>query len=378
MKLKSITIILILGMVIVTIFNIGSFTKVEKQPTPSEPDLTDHPFYKNYVFGEVDSVIDFGIQPLWIPTSLFTEIIKRDVILQQILSEKGFELRFHPFFKGADVNFFLKRGELDMGIGGDMPALAIAAVYDVVIPALIQQGFCSIVAKKNMPLDQLRDKRIGYAYGSNAHYALLQALSHVDLNETDVHLIPLDVNEMPEALDAGRIDAFSAWEPTPTIALQKFKDQVVIHRSTSTGYLYFSQSLVEKYPVIVHHIIAAEIRAIRWMQAKRNNLLEASKWSITAAENFSGQDYDLSREQTTDLAMTDLIGVVISPYVPNVVLATGGALHREFIFLKGLDKIPAAIEWDKVRTRFDRDMIKEVTTNSEFYQLNQFLYENSK
>lgn len=32
--------------------------------TLAPPDLSDHPIYSNYVFGETDNIIDVGIQPL--------------------------------------------------------------------------------------------------------------------------------------------------------------------------------------------------------------------------------------------------------------------------------------------------------------------------
>jgi len=110
---------------------------------------------------------------------------------------------------------------IKVGIGGDMPTLSAAANFGVHVVALAQQGFCSIVAREEMLMKELRAKRIAYAFGSNAHYALLQSLASAGLREEDVRLIPLDVTEMPSALAEGAIDAFSAWEPTPTIALAK-------------------------------------------------------------------------------------------------------------------------------------------------------------
>ena len=45
-----------------------------------------------------------------------------------------------------------------------------------------------------MLIKDLRGKLIGYPFGSNAHYALLQTLSAAGLRETDVHLVRLNVN----------------------------------------------------------------------------------------------------------------------------------------------------------------------------------------
>jgi len=84
------------------------------------------------------------------------------------------------------VNFFLGRGDIDAGIGGDMPTLTAATNLDIVIPVMIQRGFISIVSNRQMLVEQLKGKRIGYAFGSNAHYALLKTLATAGLNENDV------------------------------------------------------------------------------------------------------------------------------------------------------------------------------------------------
>ena len=91
----------------------------------SSPNLSEHPIYRTYSFGSSDNVVDIGTQPLWVPTCLISEAMRHDNILRDALSERGLEVRFHAFLKGADVNFFLERGELEVAIGGDMPALFV-------------------------------------------------------------------------------------------------------------------------------------------------------------------------------------------------------------------------------------------------------------
>lgn len=89
----------------------------------------------------------------------------------EALAGEGLEIRFFPFFKGADVNFFLGRGDLEGGIGGDMPAITAAANFGVVVSSTAQQGFCSMVARKHMLTDELRGRRTGYSDTMNAEKA---------------------------------------------------------------------------------------------------------------------------------------------------------------------------------------------------------------
>lgn len=345
-------------------------TMAERGQVSDAPNLSDHPIYREYEFGQDERIIDFGMQPLWVPTSLISEVMRRDTLLQTSLAELGLRIRFHPFLKGADVNFFMRQGNLEVGIGGDMPALTAAADSKVLVAALIQQGYCSIVAGKPILLRQLRGRRIGYTFGSNSHYALLAALSSAGLGADDVRLVALDVTEMPDALRSGAIDAFSAWEPTPTIALSLSEGPEIIHRRLSPGFMYFARSFANRHPEAVRQFVAAELRAIRWMQARSSNLAQATRWAMEAEQELSGQPSALSVEQYVALAKNDLLGIPdCVPAIPQSDLATDGHLFREFEFLQTLGIIPRTARWEEVQACFDRTVVENVLSHAQEYHL---------
>ncbi len=346
----------------------------EPAEMPPPVDYSNHPIYSKYKFGDTDDTIDIGIQPLYLPTGIITEAIRRDNILRDSLSKLGLNLRLHPFLKGDDVNFFLRSGDLEGGIGGDMSALTAAGTLDVVIPALIQQGFCAVVAEHPMLIEELRGKRIGYAFGSNAHYALLNALALAELTESDVTLVPMDATDMPRALREGRINAFSAWEPTPTLALAADENAVVIHRSLSSGYLYFTRAFSEKHPEALREIVAAEIRALAWLHIDKANLLKAAAWDIAADEALAGDPTLLTAQRNAELAKVDILSFGAIPYIPETSLAPQGRLHREYEFLRALNKLPRSARWDKVRSSFDRAIIEEIASEGRRYRLDEFDY----
>jgi NitT/TauT family transport system substrate-binding protein len=333
-----------------------------------------HPKYANYEFNKDDKVINLGTQPVYMPTGLISEMMKRDAILEQALSEIGRQIRFYPFLKGDDVNFFLKRGDLDAGIGGDMPALTAAATFDIVVTNLVQQGFTSIIAGKYMLISGLRGKRIGYAFGSNAHYSLLQALAGAGLDEKNVRLIPMDVNRMPQALRSGDIDAFSAWEPTPSIALKKQNDAVIIHRNLSSGYLYFLKTFSDENHEAVKHIVASAIRAIRWMQVSNENLIKACSWTKKTAEELIGENIELSSEEIAELAKKDIIGMRQPCRIPDSSLEDNTSLHDELEFLKASGKIPVSADWNDVWSSFDRRIVNEVLAGPKEYRIYEYDY----
>ncbi len=346
----------------------------ETAPLTSTPDLTKHPIYSNYKFNNTEDVINIGIQPLYFPTGLISEAMKRDLILKKTLLKHGKEIRFYQFLKGDDVNFFLKSGDLDAGVGGDMPAINAASELNVIIPILVQQGFVSIMAKRHMMIKELRGKRVGYAFGSNAHYALLNALASAGLDESQVIFVPLETTEMPEALHEGKIDAFSAWEPVPFLTNKKYPGTANIHKSMSSGYTYFRKSFYDENPDIVRQFLAAEIRSIRWMQKERKNLHQAAKWVISESINLADKKIDLSEEEIASLALDDILGVESIPIIPENYLLENGHLFNEFEFLKFIKKIPSTYKWEQVQKSFNDDALKYVAVNAPEYRLNEFMY----
>ncbi len=350
------------------------------------PDLSDHPVYSAYEFGEAANIINIGVQPLYMPPGLIVAAMRRDAVLQEALDELGLEVRFFPFFKGYDVNFFLKRGQLDAGIVGDMPALVIAAEYDVTMVSLIQLGFTSIVANRAMLLTGLRGKSIAFAYGSNAYYSLMNALASEGITAEDVKLVSMDADEMGDALRRGQIDAFSAWEPFPTIAALLSRDATVIHRSQSSGYLYFSRAFLDAHPAAVRQLVAAEIRALRWLRASQRNLLLASRWALAEGQALTSgrgerpaqSSADLTPELTVklvaELALQDIVGLESAFLIPPSFLEQGGPLAREFEFLKDLGAISGSVEWNEIRSDFDREITLEIVADQDAYRLNEFNY----
>ncbi len=377
-RAKPIRLILLTAALIVALFALFRSRNYEDASTSPPADLADHPIYSKYDFGHEAGIIDIGAQPLYMPTGLITEAMDRDEILRSALSELGLEIRLHPFLKGDDVNYFLRRGDLEGGIGGDMPAVTAASSFDIIIPALIQQGFCSIMADHYMAVPELRRKRIGYALGSNAHYALLNVLASEGLTEKDVILVPMEMTDMPEALRSRRVSAFCAWEPTPTLTLMDIPDAVVIHQSLISGFLYFLADFHADHPEAVRQIIAAETRAIRWLKADRRNLLLAGRWNLAACNDLAGRDMGLSVEQMAELARLDILGFGTVPFVPQKYQTREGRIFSEFNFLKNLGKIPKNATWDKVQSSFDSTVVEAIISQPERYKLDTFEYITDK
>jgi hypothetical protein len=146
----------------VFLFSLLAFFLASGAVFPASPDeaedLSNHPVYCRYNFGMEERVIDVAIQSLAAPLGVIAEVMRRDRILSEQLQGKGMEVRFHSFFKGADSNFFMKRGIVEIAMTGDTPAIILSATYDIVIAALVKQGQTALIAKKQMQISELKGK----------------------------------------------------------------------------------------------------------------------------------------------------------------------------------------------------------------------------
>lgn len=366
----------ILTAIVILLIILFSFRKgtQENLPVDIEGNLLNHPIYSKYVFDHTDKVINIGVQPLYLPTGLISEVMKRDTVLQKALQDLGMEVKYYPFLKGNDVNFFLQNNDLDIGIGGDMPAISAAAKMDIIIPVILQQGFISMVATRLMMTSQLRGKRIAYPFGSIAHYVVLDVLASEGLSTSQVVLVPMDVPELAGALYRKEIDAFVVWEPISAMAMKEHQGFVTMYQQLTTGYMYFLRDFYKTRPEAAKQIVAAVVRAFRWMQSKRQNLLLAGKWAKQAGESLRAQKISLSSKEMADLAQKDILGLTSVPLISRDDLRHNGPLHRELRFLKTLGKIPPSAAWEKIRHSFDHKIMNVVLVNPARFGLDRFDY----
>jgi ABC-type nitrate/sulfonate/bicarbonate transport system substrate-binding protein len=331
--------------------------------------------YASYSFDPSPNVLNFGVQPLWIPTCVIWEVMARDLRLQSDLRRLDCRLDAHAFFKGRDMNAYMRSGRLQGGMVGDLPALKAASQFDVRIVSLIQQGPCSLIAREPMTVEQLRGRAIGYAPGSNAHYTLVQILRKHDLRPADVRLVPMDVIDMADALASRRIDAFSAWEPTPTLAILNHPSFEVLARSEARGYLYFNRAYMARKPGVVRAVIAAEIRALQWLRRNDKNLYIASRWARDRAGTFAGSDLPLTGYDFLRLARRDVLRVPTAPRLLPQLLAPAptawipGEVPQQFRMSREWGLIEPDSDWERVRRSFALELVPSLLADAATYHL---------
>jgi hypothetical protein len=330
--------------------------------------------YTKYQFDHSGRTVQFGIQPFWMPAGNIAEVMSRDLILTQELGELGLSIRFHAFLKGDDITFFVKQGDLQGGMVGDMPALLAAAALDIVIPAATHQGFDHIVASRELLITDLKGKRIGYPYGSVSHRTLLEALASDGVTEDQVSLMPQEVTDLPGALAGGLIDAFAAWEPATMAALSKVPTASAIHRSRHLGLIYFTRAFATAHTEAMRRLLAGEIRAVRWLTADRNNLARSCRWVAERSREPGTENLVMSPDKCSAI-IAELGQMQFVLVIPERDFRAGGHLEREFEFLKSLGKISSTVVWADVRRKLDRSVMTEILANPLKYRLDEFRYE---
>lgn len=321
--------------------------------------------------------LTYAYFPLAVPISVLGETMQRDQILKRNLAKYGVQLAFKPFAKGQDVLPLISKGEVAAVSFSDMPAIEASATSDIFIIGFVKQSYSAIIAARGTQISELRRKKIGNAYGSTSHYALLQALSSVGMSENDITLVPLEASQMIEALENGAIDAFAAWEPTPSAAIKKYPGRFEqISRQTSYSFFLLSDRLVYRNPDVAKEITAALIRAIRWLKNNNANLLKASHWAQVGVKNFTGKASVLNQSEIARITRSDLLDIASAPAIPRRISGSDSPLFKEFEFLKQIGRLPANATRKNIEKSLNNKLLHEVQRAPVRYGLNRYDYAN--
>lgn len=317
--------------------------------------------------------LELGIQPLGFPSGVVSAVMRRDRILQGALTQRKTPLRSFAFRRGADMLPLLADQRLDAGLLGDMPTLLTAATGDVWIVGLVKQTATALIARDNLVAGQLAGKRIGFVEASSAHLTVLQGLQAAGLTEQQVQWVAMGVADMPQALEDGKLDAFAAWEPYTTIALNRNPRNHVVFRGASADYFVISRSFARQQPQSALALVAGFVRALEWMRESQGNLEQAARWAMAESSAFSGAAPALSSAQVRAITRRELLDI---PSAPALLDGAGPPrLKAEFEFLRRLGKLPTTAGWAQVESALSYDGLAIVQSDERRYQLHTYDYQ---
>lgn len=146
---------------------------------------------------------------------------------KNMFAAEGVLVKALLFNNGPGCSEALFTGAVDVATMGDTAALmAVSRVADMRIIASHGAGESRhrIIVPANSSIKQVTDlkgKRVGVKKGTSTHGGFLALLAAKGLKPSELKLLELDPDTMPEALSAGSLDAFVASEPTPSLAEQR-------------------------------------------------------------------------------------------------------------------------------------------------------------
>jgi len=146
--------------------------------------------------------------------------------------------------------------------------------------ALVASGSSGIVKGD---LKSLKGKKIAASFGTINHLYILALLEKAGLTPSDVTLVNTPPPDMTVALLSKGIDAFSAWDPWPIVALKDVPGAVEIIRGGDViSYVGFNVALrpwVEKNGATIEKFLAAVSEADQWMRANPKQAAQvATRW----------------------------------------------------------------------------------------------------
>ena len=339
---------------------------------PCSPARADD-YFDRYGLVPSSPALDLGAQPLGYPSGVISSVMRRDRQLQSSLAAMGRPLTVHAFRRGADMVGLLSDHRLEAGLLGDMPTLLAASTGSVRIVGLVKQSSTAIVSGGGAQVSELAGKRIAYVPVSSAHNTLLQGLASAGLGEADVKLLAMGVDDMPQALARGDIDAFAAWEPAPSIALASSDKNRIVFRGLSADYFVIDRAFEMRAPEAASALAAGFVRAIEWMRRSQKNVETAARWVMADSAAFTGKAPAGSVAQVVAITRRDILSIASAPAI-GMMPGVPTPLKSEFEFLRKLGKLPANAKWENVEAALAYDGLSRILSEPRQFGIRVFDY----
>ncbi|MEK7438715.1 MAG: ABC transporter substrate-binding protein [Pseudomonadota bacterium] len=246
------------------------------------------------------SGLAFGQTPVKVKAGMVAAI---DQIGLPIALERGFFEKVgldvtivRPYPTGVDALNALQAGESDLVqvgvpmIGAVLRGMDLVALgnYSGSAAKRGADSTMAIIARAGSgivkgDLKSLKGKKIAASFGTINHLYILALLEKAGLTPNDVTLVNTPPPDMTVALLSKGIDAFSAWDPWPIVALTDVPGAVqVIRGGDAISYLGFNVGMrawVQKNGATVEKFLAAVSEADKWMRANPKQAAQvATRW----------------------------------------------------------------------------------------------------
>lgn len=158
-------------------------------------------------------------------------------------------------------------GNADMGTTTDYPIMINSftrADYAVLATFVSSENDVKLMANRKNAIQAARDlkaKTVGIVKGGSSHYFLDRYLLFNGMQLKDVITIHINPEEMPAALQAGKVDAISVWEPYGYLAHKRLGSDLNILMEISpyreTFNLVTDKNYMKNHPEVATRVLRA-------------------------------------------------------------------------------------------------------------------------
>ncbi|AIQ56971.1 aliphatic sulfonate ABC transporter substrate-binding protein [Paenibacillus borealis] len=204
--------------------------------------------------------------------------------LDEAFSKYGAKVEFSEFQSGPPMVEAMASNHLDFAGMGNLPPIAAQAAgidFTIISQTLSGKNNVALLVPNNSTIQTVADlkgKKVAVTKGSNAFNFLYQLLEKEGLKDSDLQIIQLQPDETQAAFDAGKVDAWSVWDPSITLNTMTGKARIIAD-GESAGLLSPSFQLVrsefaDKYPELIVAYLKVIEKAIHWQSENNEEALK--------------------------------------------------------------------------------------------------------
>jgi NitT/TauT family transport system substrate-binding protein len=144
-------------------------------------------------------------------------------------------------------------------------------------------------------IQDLRDKKIGMAIGSQFELTVVKMLQSANMSMSDVTIVAMDPEDALEALEKGRVQAAYTWEPYLSDAISKGYRSIYPLKQEQLLFpdvIVFRKSVIEERPEDVRAFLKAWFQALEYRMQRQGETRDiAAKYIGVSAEEIQPDEH---------------------------------------------------------------------------------------